>query len=49
MPDFKGIQSEYGLTFAAQLPIKYLQLPFKTPKIPSNGDHKALNRGTLGV
>ena len=24
------------------------QLPFKTPQIPSNGDHKALNRGTLG-
>ena len=24
------------------------QLPFKVPAIPSNGDHKALNRGTLG-
>ena len=24
------------------------QLPFKTPQIPSNRDHKALNRGTLG-
>ena len=23
------------------------QLPFKTPQIPSNRDHKALNRGTL--
>ena len=23
-------------------------LPFKTPQIPSNGDHTALNRGTLG-
>ena len=24
------------------------QLPFKRPQIPSNRDHKALNRGTLG-
>ena len=24
------------------------QLPFKESQIPSNGDHKALNRGTLG-
>ena len=24
------------------------QLPFKTPQIPSNRDHKALNRATLG-
>ena len=24
------------------------QLPFKEPQIPSSGDHKALNRGTLG-
>ena len=24
------------------------QLPFKEPQIPSNRDHKALNRGTLG-
>ena len=24
------------------------QLPFKGPQIPSNGDHKALNGGTLG-
>ena len=24
------------------------QVPFKTPQIPSNRDHKALNRGTLG-
>ena len=24
------------------------QLPFKTPQIPSTGDHTALNRGTLG-
>ena len=24
------------------------QLPFKTPQIPSNRDHKALKRGTLG-
>ena len=25
------------------------QLPFKTPQIPSNSDHKTLDRGTLGV
>ena len=25
------------------------QLPFKTSQIPSNRDHKALDRGTLGV
>ena len=25
------------------------QLPFKTPKLPSNRDHKALDRATLGV
>ena len=25
------------------------QPPFKTPQIPSNGDHEGLNRGTLGV
>ena len=24
------------------------QLPLQTPQIPSNSDHKALNRGTLG-
>ena len=24
------------------------QLPFKIPHIPTNGDHRALNRGTLG-
>ena len=24
------------------------QLPFEEPQIPSNRDHKALNRGTLG-
>ena len=24
------------------------QLPFKTPQIPSNRGHKAINRGTLG-
>ena len=24
------------------------QLPFKLPQVPSNGDNKALNRGTLG-
>ena len=24
------------------------QLPLKTPQTPSNSDHKALNRGTLG-
>ena len=24
------------------------QLPFKIPQIPSNKDHKALNRGTFG-
>ena len=24
------------------------QLPLKEPQIPSHGDHKALNRGTLG-
>ena len=24
------------------------KVPFQTPQIPSNGDHKALHRGTLG-
>ena len=24
------------------------QLPFKTPQIPSNGDHKVLTRATMG-
>ena len=29
-------------------PASTSQLPFKTPQIASNRDHRALNRGTLG-
>ena len=31
-----------------QTPASTPQLPFKRPQIPSNRDHKGLNRGTLG-
>ena len=33
---------------AVQKIVYEFQLPFEEPQIPSNGDHKALNRGTLG-
>ena len=38
-------ESHHGKTPS---PTSTPQLPFKTPQIPSNRDHKALDRGTLG-
>ena len=31
-----------------QMIYRHPQLPFKEPQIPSNRDHKSLNKGTLG-
>ena len=40
--------SELYLWFWATFLTSTPQLPFKRPQISSNGDHKALNRGTSG-
>ena len=37
-----------SLALKAYMKTSTPQLPFQTPQMPSNRDHKALNRGTLG-